>query len=144
MNWLQYWHWFALGLVLIIAESLGASGFLIAIGMSAIFTGALTLMVQMIWQTQLIVFSVLCIVFAYTWWHTLKRQPAHSLSLINRPLEAMVGLTTVLVDGIENGRGKIHINDAHWYVTGPELSVGTKVKIIGVQDQSILIVEQAL
>ncbi|KTC99604.1 NfeD family protein [Legionella erythra] len=142
MAWLLYWHWLALALLLIIAETLGAAGFLIALGMAAAITGFMTWLMLITWQWQLVWFSVLSIFFAYAWWRFLKhRTSLKPPTLINRPFESMLGRTVTLVEAIENGRGKIRINDAHWFVTGPELPAGTRVKVVGIEDGTLLIVE---
>jgi len=145
MEWLIYWYWLALALLLIIAETLGAAGFLLALGTAAVTTGLLTWIFTIHWQWQLILFSLLCIFFAFAWWHYLyyRVRTSKPVSLINRPLEAMIGRTTTLVEGIEEGRGKIRINDAHWFVTGPNLLQGSKVRVIAVVDHSLLLVEAA-
>ena len=141
MGWITYWHWLALALVLIIAETLGAAGFLIALGMAAVTTGFLTSLFIITWQWQLVFFSVLSVFFAIVWWQFLKQRSATSATLINRPFESMLGRTVVLAEAIENGRGKIRVNDANWFVTGPDLPLGTRVKIISVQEGTLLVVE---
>lgn len=141
MEWLIYWHWLAVALVLVIAESLGAAGFLIALGLAAATTGIITWVFSSDWQWQLIFFSVLCIFFAVTWWSYLKKRSPTPQTLINRPFESMMGRTATLIEGIENGRGKIRLNDASWFVTGPELPAGSKVIIIGIEDGTLMIVE---
>lgn len=143
MTWLVYWHWFAFALLLVIAETLGAAGFLIALGMAAAITGVIVWLFVISWQWQLVYFSLLSIFFAVAWWRFLKQRSIlmPSPTLINRPIDAMVGRTANLVVGIENGRGKIRINDAHWFVTGPELPAGAKVKIVAVEEGTLLVVE---
>ncbi|KTC68143.1 Inner membrane protein YbbJ [Legionella birminghamensis] len=142
MSGLVYWHWLALALILMIAETLGAAGLLIALGMAATLTGLITLMAFLHWQWQLIWFSILCIVFTIGWWKVLRyRTRVSPPPLMNRPLDALIGRTALLSQAIENGRGKIYLNDAYWFVTGPELPVGTRVKILGVQDNTVLLVE---
>ncbi|MDP1602290.1 MAG: NfeD family protein [Legionella sp.] len=141
MAWLVFWYWLALALVLIIAETLGAAGFLIALGMAAASIGILTWIFAITWQWQLICFSLFSVFFAVAWWQFLKKRTLATPTLINRPFESMLGRTAVLVEAIENGRGKIRVNDAHWFVTGPELPVGSKVKIIGIAEGTLLVVE---
>lgn len=143
MAWLIYWHWFALALLLVIAETLGAAGFLIALGMAAALTGIFVWLFVITWQWQLVCFSIFSIFFAFAWWRFLKTRTIlmPPPSLINRPIEAMIGRTVTLVEGIENGRGKIRVNDAHWFVTGPELPAGSKVKVIAVEEGTLLVVE---
>jgi membrane protein implicated in regulation of membrane protease activity len=140
MEWLEYWHWLTFALVLVIAETLGAGGFLIALGMAAASAGILTWLFNVNWQWQLFDFSILCVLFAFGWWQFLKQHTIESPTLLNRPFEAMVGRTVPLLEGIENGRGKIKINDAHWFVTGPELPAGSIVKIVGVEEGTLLVV----
>lgn len=144
MAWVTYWHWFTFGLILIIAESLGAAGFLIAIGMAAGMVGLTMLFLIITWQWQLTLFSIMSILFALIWWRILqKRAQERPMSTLNRPMEAMIGMRAVLIEPIKNGQGKIRVNDATWFVTGPELMIGTTVRIIGVDKQNSLIVESA-
>lgn len=141
MEWLVYWHWFTLALILVIAETLGTAGFLLALGTAAATTGLLAWLLPISWQWQLVIFSILCIGFAFAWWQYLKGRASVAPSLINRPFDAMMGRTTNLVEPIVNGRGKIQINGTLWFVTGPELPAGTKVTIKAIQDDTLIVVE---
>lgn len=140
MQWIVYWHWLALGFVLIIAESLGASGFLVALGTAAWVTGALTWIFALSWEWQLIHFSLWCLVSGYVWWRIFRRERNQSAPSLNRPLEALVGREATLVRAIENGEGGIRLNDASWLVTGPDLPIGTRVRVTGVNG-GLLVVE---
>ena len=142
MEWLDYWHWFALGLILVIAESLGTAGFLVAIGMAAGLVGLIMTIFTLSWEWQLTLFAVFSILFAFIWWQVIQRRSQHQIpSTLNRPVEAMIGRITVLIEPIDNGRGRIKMNDSTWFVTGPDLPAGTKVKITGMEEESLLIVE---
>lgn len=142
MEGLMYWHWLILALLLIIAETLGAAGFLVALSLAALLTAILSCLFIISWQWQLIDFSVLCFFCAISWWYYLKHRPdGDSSSLINRPFEALIDRVVTLVEPIKNGRGKIQVNDCFWVVTGPELPVGSTVRIIAVKDETLLVVE---
>ena len=142
MEGLLYWHWLAFGLILVIAETLGAAGFLVALGMAAGTTGLLTLLFNLDWQWQLVCFSISCVLFAVGWWQFLRTRVAgRAPSLLNQPFESMLGRTATLIEAIDNGRGKIRINDANWFVTGPALPAGTKVLVIGIEEGTLLVVE---
>ncbi|WP_131781046.1 NfeD family protein [Legionella gresilensis] len=136
---LTYWHWLALALVLIIAETLGAAGLLIALGMAAATTGIITWLFAITWQWQLIDFSLLCILFAVSWWFFIKKRTAKEPSLINKPFHSMLDQTVILVEPIKDGRGLIRINDATWFVKGPDLPAGTKVKIVAIEGTSMVV-----
>jgi len=142
MEFLTFWHWFVLGLMLIIAETLGASGFLVSLGLAAGTTGFVVALTGVGWEWQLVCFSFLCIGFAVTWWYlSTKRIQTKKVSLLNQPIASMLGCTTTLIQSIEHGRGKIRINDVTWFVTGPDLPVGTKIKIVEVKENTLLVVE---
>ncbi|MFC3909219.1 NfeD family protein [Legionella dresdenensis] len=141
MSWLLYWHWFAFGLILVIAESLGAAGFLLGLGMAAMTTGVISVLFAITWQWQLVWFSIFCIVFSIIWWYWLKQRTAAKPTLINKPLETLMGRTFTLTEAIEDGHGKIRVNDSNWQVSGPELPAGTKVKVVAIENGSIPVVE---
>ncbi|MGQ3892853.1 NfeD family protein [Legionella sp. CNM-4043-24] len=141
MEWLVYWHWFTLALVLIIAEIMGAAGFLLALGTAAATTGLLTWLMHISWQWQLVIFSTLCILYAFAWWQYLQSRAVVAPTLLNRPVDEMMGRTTTLIEAIVDGRGKILINGTTWFVTGPELPAGTRVTITAIQGDTLLVVE---
>lgn len=142
MEFLTFWHWFVLGLMLIIAETLGASGFLVSLGLAAGATGFLVALTGASWEWQLICFSILCVGFSVAWWYLLtQRIQTKKISLLNQPMASMLGCTTTLIQSIEDGRGKIRINDVTWFVTGPDLPIGTKIKIVEVKENTLLVVE---
>lgn len=140
MQWIVYWHWLALGFVLIIAESLGASGFLVALGSAAFLTGAMTWLLSLSWEWQLVHFSLWCLVSGYVWWRVFRRERSISASSLNRPLEALLGREATLTRAIENGEGSIRLNDASWLVTGPDMPIGTRVRVTGISG-GLLVIE---
>lgn len=140
MEWLAYWHWLALGLLLLVAESLGAAGFLMAFSVAALLTGALTLIWPMGWQWQLLLFSVLSLISTYGWWWWLsKRAKPSEQPNLNRPLHGFIGRTTRVTQAIEDGRGKVRLNDANWFVTGPDAALGSQVTVIGVEGSLLMV-----
>lgn len=142
MEGLMYWHWLILALILIIAETLGAAGFLVALSLAALITATFTYLFVIGWQWQLIHFSILSVCCAIAWWYYLKHRPdTDSSTLINRPFEALIERVVTLVEPIKNGRGKIQVNDCFWVVTGPELPAGSIVRIIAVKNETLLVVE---
>ena len=65
------------------------------------------------------------------------------LPLLNRRSEQLIGRTATLTEPISNGRGRIRIGDTLWRVSGPDLPVGTQVKVTSVATGDLeLIVEK--
>jgi len=138
------WHWLIIAAALLIAEVLISGGFLLWIGLSAVAVSVIIWIVPSVsWSMQMILFSVIAIITSISWWAYLRRHPIQTDDpKLNRRSEQYVGRTFTLIQPIENGRGKIRVDDTTWTVKGPELPLGTKVKIIRAEGV-ILIAEKA-
>lgn len=136
------WTWWIIGLILLGAEILMPGIFLLWIGLAAIVIGAISFalweMAWWNWQVQLLVFAVLALLSAYIG-HRFIRQRSQETDqpLLNRRMERLVGRTATLLDPIENGRGRIRLDDTAWVVSGPDLPAGTTVRISDVRDGDI-------
>ena len=140
------WNWMALGLILLALEIFAPGIFLLWIGIAAIIVGALTLMIggaaMWTWQLQIVLFLILSLISAYIG----KRVTAGGNGpsdepLLNQRAEQLVGRTATLAEPISDGRGRIKLGDTQWRVSGPDMPVGTKVKVVST-DGSELSVEQ--
>lgn len=132
---LTQWHWLGLAAIFLIAEVLVSGGFLLWIGISAVIVGILVWIFphEISWGMQMLLFAVGAILSSASWWLYLKQNPIKSdephLNLRN---EQYIGRVFNLSEAIVNGRGKIRSGDSFWSVSGPELPIGTKVKVVGV------------
>jgi inner membrane protein len=140
------WNWMALGLVLLALEILVPGIFLLWIGIAAIIVGALTLMIgdaaMWSWQLQIVLFLILSLVSAYIGKKVMaKGDGVSDEPFLNQRAEQLVGRTATLAEPIADGRGRIKLGDTQWRVSGPDLPVGTKVKVVST-DGSELSVER--
>lgn len=129
------WSWWLLGLLLLAAELLLPGVFLVWIGIGAIATGVLSLLLWETalwgWQIQLLVFAALAVVSTLLGRRFLsKSDQLTDEPLLNQRGASLVGRTATLQEPIAEGRGRIRLDDTHWPVLGPDLPVGTKVRII--------------
>ena len=140
---LLYWHWFAVALVFLIAEMIGAAGFLLWTGISAAIIGIVTWIFPTLdWRWQLVAFSAITLVVLWFWRrHLQQRLNITDQPMLNKRADGYVGRTTVLVQAIEHGRGYVSLDDSHWQVSGPDLPVGTAVKIVAAEEGMLLKVE---
>jgi inner membrane protein len=139
------WNWMALGLVLLALEIMVPGIFLLWIGIAAIIVGSLTLMIgdasMWTWQLQIVLFLVLSLVSAYIGKKVMASgNETGSEPFLNQRAEQLVGRTATLAEPISDGRGRIKLGDTQWRVSGPDLPVGTKVKVVST-DGSELSVE---
>jgi len=128
------WAWWVLGIVLLILEVLMPGVFLVWIGIAAIVTGALSLLLWesafWTWHAQWLVFAVLALVAVLVGRRivTARGQGSDQPNL-NRRGQSLVGRTATLEQPIAEGRGRIRLDDTMWSVQGPDLPAGTRVRV---------------
>lgn len=131
---MDFWHWWVIGLVLIVLEVFLPGTFFLWMGVAAGVVGVLLFFSpDMGWQYQLLVFAVLSVGTILVWRAYLKRHPIETdRPTLNRRGEQYVGRTFTLQNPVVNGSGKIHVDDSIWKISGPDCGAGTQVRVIGV------------
>lgn len=143
------WNWMVLGFVLLALEILVPGVFLLWIGLAALVTGALSLLLWnagfWIWQVQVLVFLVLCLVAAYAGKKIMTGKGNHTdQPLLNRRGDQLVGRVATLTEPIVDGRGRVKIGDTMWRVSGPDQPAGAKVKVKAATDLDLELVVEAI
>jgi len=140
----DFWHWWILALMLIIAETLLPGTFFLWMGISALVLGVLVWMIPaMGWETQLMLFAVLSLVSIVGWRIWQRKHPDESdHPMLNRRAEQYVERVFVLEQPIENGFGKVRVGDSLWRVRGEDAVAGTRVRVTAT-DGVVLVVEPA-
>ena len=138
----QFWHWWVLGLLLIIFEVLSPAVFFLWMGIAAGVVGlALMAMPQLHWSYQLFLFAVVSVASIVGWRAYLKRHPTDTdRPTLNRRGEQYVGRTFTLAEPMVHGRGRIRVDDTMWKIEGEDCPAGCQVKVVGA-DGVILKVE---
>src|SRR5687767_13189891 len=114
------WHWLALGIGLLLLETLGVGGILVGIGAGAIVL-ALLAVVDLTWQWQLVLFGVFGVVGTVIFWKFFRVKPAeNATSTLNNRKAQLVGMRASLMQPVHSGRGRVQIQDALWTVTCEE------------------------
>lgn len=142
---LSFWDWLGLGAVLLILEVFGAGGYLLWIGVAAAGVGVLSFLIPALqWELQFVLFAALSVLTALYWWRRqriavrVSDQPG-----LNMRGQELIGRTFTVQNAIIGGRGKIKVNDGVWMVVGPDVPVGSQVRVVS-QDGAILKVEPVL
>ena len=136
------WNWFIIGLVLLGVEVLVPGFFFLWIGISALIIGFSTLLISWPWQVQMLGFAVLSVASAYFG----KKMFGYADDIasddphLNRRGSRLHGRTFTLTEAIEQGTGRVKVDDSVWRVTGPDTPAGMSVRVTGV-DGTTLIVE---
>ena len=141
---LLFWHWWLLGLVLVVVEMVAPGFFLLWIGLAAGFTGLILLLVPSLsWQVQFLIFGVLAIGSVMAGRYYIRRNPIETDdATLNRRGSQYIGRVITLDEPIVNGLGKVKVGDGWWRAQGPDLPTGERVKVVGV-DGTMLKVEKA-
>ncbi|TPW29963.1 NfeD family protein [Pararhizobium mangrovi] len=138
------WSWWVLGFVLLIAEVVVPGVFFVWIGAAAIAIGAVSLLhwdsVWWTWQIQFIAFAILAFLAALVGRQVMAgREQDTDEPQLNRRSAGLVGRTTTLTDAIENGRGRIRLDDTYWTVAGPDMPTGTPVTVTAAKDRELTV-----
>ena len=141
---LLFWHWWVLGLVLVVIEMIAPGFFLLWIGLAAGVTGVILAIAPGLgWQVQFLIFGVLAVASVVGARYYFKRNPIETAdATLNRRGAQYIGRTFSLEEAIVNGFGKVRVGDSVWRAEGPDLPAGDRVKVIGV-DGAALKVEKA-
>ena len=132
---LHHMHWFWLGLAIflgILDIILGTSFFLIWLGLVSLIVGMLVWMIPSIGLAfEFLLFAMGSLASTLLWRRFIQHNPTHTdRPHLNRRSEQYIGRTFTLIEHMENGRGKIRVEDSTWQVEGPDLPAGTKVRVV--------------
>jgi len=128
---LDYWHWWVLGIILIILELFLPGAFFLWMGIAAGLVGVLlVVMPSLAWQYQIIWFAILSVVSIAVWRIYLNKHPTPTdKPTLNMRGEQYVGRVFTLSEPIVNGVGKIKVDDTMWKIEGEDCMEGTRVKV---------------
>lgn len=129
------WAWWVLGIVLLIFEVFMPGVFLVWIGVAAIGIGALSLLLWdagwWSWQLQWLLFAALSVLAVLVGRRlVLRNEKRTDEPFLNQRGRSLVGRTATLDQPIAEGRGRIRLDDTVWNVSGPDLPVGTRVRVV--------------
>ncbi len=129
-----FWHWWVLGVALLIFELLAPGVFFLWVGLSAFVVGAIAALLPFFtWQYQLFLFSVLSVVSVVLWRIYLNKHPIKTdRPLLNRRSAQYIGRVFTLEEPIVNRRGKIKVDDSTWKIAGEDCPAHTQIKVVSV------------
>jgi len=143
LDTLTFWHWMVLGAVLIVVELLAPGIWFLWLGIGAMATGLVVLILaDLTWQVQTVIFSAFSVVSIIAG-RIIMRQASQSEDhpMLNRRIDQYVGKIFVLEGDTRLGYGDVRIGDSVWRVqlTDPslQLSAGAKVIVTGIDGATL-------
>jgi len=130
-----FWNWWLLALILLVVELLAPGFFFLWMAAAGFVTGCLLLLIPVLdIKLQVSIFSVLSVVAITLWKLYDKKHPIITdHPLLNKRGQQYIGRVFSLYKPIENGEGKIKVDDSIWKVHGQDCDISAKVKVIAVR-----------
>ena len=131
-----FWYWWVLAVGFLALEIVVTGFFFLWLAVSAFIVGAVVLLVPATpFNVQLLLFSLLAVLSVLAW-RKYARNRAVTVTdhpLLNQRGAQYIGRTFFLIAPIENGQGKIKVDDTFWKVHGEDSPLGAKVKVVAVK-----------
>lgn len=138
----ESWHWLSLGMLVLILEILGAGGFMLGIGVASLCIALiLVIFPNLAWYWQFILFAVLSIAITLVYWKKFRKfNNQTEQPLLNSRVARLIGRSVSLLTPIQNGLGKIQVEDALWTVScSQELPQGSIVDIVDADGMTLVV-----
>ncbi|MDZ7279173.1 NfeD family protein [Pantoea eucrina] len=133
--------WLTLGGLLLAAEMLGTSGYLLWSGVAAVLVGLIEWACPLSWAAQGALFAVLTLLSVFFWFRWLRQREANQQpNTLNQRGAQLIGLRLTLDNALVSGVGHVRIGDSSWRVQAhDDLPAGTPVIVTGVTGITLLI-----
>ncbi|XXN65780.1 NfeD family protein [Enterobacter ludwigii] len=136
-----HWFWLTLGGLLLAAEMLGTSGYLLWSGLAAVAVALIEWLYPISWTSQGMVFAVMTLLSAFFWYRWMRyREASQEANTLNQRGSQLMGMQLTLDNGLKNGLGHVRIGDSSWRVQADsDLPAGTPVIVTGVVGITLMI-----
>lgn len=130
-----HWFWLTLGGLLLAAEMLGTSGYLLWSGIAAVLVGLVEWLSPFSWTAQGTLFALLTLVCVYLWYRWIRHRERHQQpNSLNQRGNQLIGTHLTLDAPLINGIGHVKLGDSSWRVQADQdLPAGTQVIVTGVE-----------
>ena len=139
------YFWWIVAALLLLAEMMAPGFFMIWLAVAAALTAVIHLIVPLAWEREVLVFAALAVLAVAASWRVVSRSWAVKSDQphLNQRSAGLVGRSFVLSQPIVNGSGKITYQDTLWDVDGPNLPIGARVQVTGVEGLRLRVKAQA-
>ncbi len=144
MSFPPLYLWLSVGIVLLIIEMLGFTGFFLGMAAAAFVTSAYVWLAAPadIWS-GIWVFAPLAVLFSWAYWHFFRDfNSVTDAPELNQRKAKLVGKSFELTQDIHANPTGYFLGDTRWQVASQEetISAGTRVVVQRVRDDGVLIV----
>ena len=140
---MAFWHWLVVAAIFGVIEVAVPAMVCIWFAVAALGTAAIAWVAPgLAWEHQALIFAALAVAsvaigrMAFT-----RIRTRSSESNLNRRAATYVGRTFTLDRPIVDGRGRLKVDDSVWLVAGPDLPIGARVRVTGVDNTLLRVAE---
>lgn len=134
------WSWFVLGLFLLGLEILAPGTIFLWFGLSALVVGVVSLLFDFAWQVDVGLFLVLSLASLLIGRRLMRNLASEKGDPgLNQRGSRYIGREFTLAAPLNEGAGKLSIDDTIWRITGPDLPAGTKVRIDSIDGARLVV-----
>jgi inner membrane protein len=141
-NLADHWLWLIAAAVLGITELLVPGVYLIWIGLAALITGVLTLLLPLPVAAQFLLFAIMAFAAVYFGRRYLVQNPITSSDpKLNDRGARLVGSIVTAVEPVDALQGRVKVGDSVWSARGSDAAIGDRLRVTGA-DGNVLTVER--
>lgn len=135
-----HWAWLALGLILAIGEMTIPGVFLIWLSAAAIVTGLAAWALPIAVPLQIVLFAALSVAGVFAGRNWLRSHPVEAADpKMNDRMARALGEVVQVTQAIEAGSGRVKLGDSEWLARGPDAAVGTRMRVSGNENGSLVV-----
>lgn len=134
------WLWAIGGVVLLIAEIIAPGFFLVFVGAAAIATGIFTLLFDLGFVPQIILFALytaLAVMIGKRFYA--QPESTDQMLQLNDPGRRLIGKSVVVVDPVDEHGGRVRVGDGEWSARGGPAAIGERVTVIAVDGNCLTV-----
>jgi inner membrane protein len=122
------------GVILLIAEVVAPGFFLLFVGVAALVTGVLALLLGLGLIPQLAIFAVLAYLSVHFGGRRFyaARYDYTSAPDLNDPTRRLLGRVVTVVQAVDSHGGRVKLGDSEWSARGEAAAVGERVRIVDI------------
>ncbi len=137
------WHWLVLGLMLLIAELVTGTSYLLWAAAAAWLVGLIMLVLPLAWPGQLAVFGLITIISAFTIGrHVRGRWPGRreAGAVLNDKSAHLRGALALADGDFVNGKGRLRLGDSVWEGQSTHsVQNGDRVEVLSVEGATLIV-----
>ena len=135
--------WLVIGVTLCAVETLAPGAFFIWVGAAAAIVGFVDFALPMYFRTQIALFGVVVAGLLLIGRRVYGSFGGRPSPLPQTRAHAMIGQVFCLDEAIVRGYGRIQVGESSWRAAGADCPAGAKVRVVAIEDGSLLRVERA-